>query len=57
MFTVIIPHTQQGQSALKLKTESRALSRAALLLGKENDLKVEVLEEREPRVVKFKGID
>ena len=57
MFTVVISHNQQGQSALKLTTEKRGLARAVALLGKENGLAVTVTEEVQPRVVKFKGVD
>lgn len=57
MFHIVIPHNQQGQPALKLKTNTRNLARAARMLGNENGLEVKVTEEVEPRVVKFKDVD
>ena len=57
MYQIKIPHPQQGQAALRLQTENRNLARAAMMLGQENHLAVEVTEEVKPRVVKFKGVD
>ena len=57
MYKIVIPHTQQGQSAIELQTKSRIVARYAKLLGSENDLEVRITETREPRPVKFKGVD
>lgn len=55
-YIVVIPHTQQGQSALRLTTSNRNVARSAVLLGKENKLEVTVTQEVEPRPIKFKNL-
>lgn len=56
MYTVTIPNPAKGKEAIILRTLDRHLARAAMALGKENNLEVKVTEEREPRVVKFKNL-
>jgi len=54
MYTVTIKTGQAGSPPLKLRTGARALARAALLLCTENKLECVVVEEREPRPVRFR---
>lgn len=55
-YEITLQHSQQGVPALKLNTISRSLARSLALLAQENKLKVEVVSEARPRVVKFKGV-
>lgn len=57
MYKITIQHHMKDTPALKVNTESRNTARSVALLGKENNLKVEVMVESKPRVVKFKGVD
>lgn len=54
MYNISIIHKD---GTLELKTEVRANARAVQLLAKENEIEVEVTEERAPRPVKFKDVD
>jgi len=56
VYTITIPHNKEGVPALVLKTEARKLCKPVAELAKENGLEVKVTEEREPRVVKIKGL-
>ena len=57
MYNITITHPVVGQQPLKLKTEHRHYARVISLLGEENHVKVEVVAEVAPRVVKFKGVE
>ena len=55
-YEITLQHSQQDAPALKLNTISRSLARSLSLLAQENKLKVEVVAEARPRIVKFKGV-
>jgi len=57
MFTVVIPHPEQGQKAIQFKTDNRNVARMAALVGNVAGVVVKVTEEVAPRPVKFKGLD
>lgn len=57
MITITIQHPQQGAPALVLKTVNRAAARGVRLVCNENKLDSKFTEEREPRAIKFKGVD
>lgn len=56
-YDIILGHSDPNSPALKLSTKSRSLARSVALIAQENNLKVEVVAEARPRVVKFKGVD
>ena len=56
MFVITIPHPDKGVDAIILKTGVRNYARIVVLIGIENGVKVDVTEERTPRVVKFKNL-
>jgi hypothetical protein len=55
-YEITLQHSLSDAPALKLSTISRSLARSIALLAQENRLKVEVVAEAKPRVVKFKGV-
>jgi hypothetical protein len=54
MFTITFT---KDKEQMVFQTEKRSIARSCKLLEFENDMKVEVTEERQPKVIKFKGID
>jgi hypothetical protein len=55
-YDITLEHNEPSYPALQLVTKSRSLARSVALIAQENNLKVEVVAEAKPRVVKFKGV-
>ncbi len=56
MYHVIIPHTEQGQKAIKFDTEDKATARGAALVGIACGVKTIITEEVKAKVVTFRNL-